>query len=109
MNNEPPVDANDPRWLLSALADGEADAGEVGRVCAAWAGAEAQTRRCWHAYQLIGDVLRSEDLASPPGRDRAFLERLNARLDDEPAMLAPGPLLGAPKRRPTVRATPPAP
>jgi sigma-E factor negative regulatory protein RseA len=100
MNNEPPVDANDPRWLLSALADGEADAGEVGRVCAAWAGAEAQTRRCWHAYQLIGDVLRSEDLASPPGRDRAFLERLSARLDDEPAMLAPGPLLGAPKRRP---------
>jgi len=100
MNNEPPVDANDPRWLLSALADGEADAAEVGRACAAWAGADAPTRRSWHAYQLIGDVLRSEDLASPPGRDRAFLERLSARLDDEPAVLAPEPLPVAPKRRP---------
>ena len=32
MNNEPPCRReDDPRWLLSALADGEADAAEVGR------------------------------------------------------------------------------
>jgi sigma-E factor negative regulatory protein RseA len=100
MKNEPPVDANDPRWLLSALADGEADAAELGRACSAWADADATARQRWHAYHLIGDVLRSDDLASPPGRDRAFLERLYARLDDEPAVLAPEPLPMAPKRRP---------
>ena len=51
----------------------------------------ARARR-WHAYHLIGDVLRSDDLASAPGRDAAFLQRLSARLDDEPAVLAPEPL-----------------
>jgi sigma-E factor negative regulatory protein RseA len=100
MNNEPPVDANDSRWLLSLMADGEADAAEVGRGCAAWAAAEPQARQHWHAYQLIGDVLRSDDLASPPDRDNAFLERLSKRLDNEPAVLAPQPLPAAPKRRP---------
>ena len=100
MNNEPSVDINDPRWLLSALADGETDAAEAGRACAAWAGVDAGSRQRWHTYQLIGDVLRSEDLAHPPGRDNAFLQRLSARLDAEPAVLAPAPLALAPKRRP---------
>ena len=100
MKNQSAVDAkDDPRWLLSALADGEADATEAARACAAWAGAEAQMRGSWHAYQLIGDVLRSEDLASAPGRDRSFLQRLSSRLDDEPAVLAPEPLPAAPTRR----------
>ena len=44
MNNEPPVDANDPRWLLSAMADGEAGAADFSRGCAAWAGADARAR-----------------------------------------------------------------
>jgi sigma-E factor negative regulatory protein RseA len=92
MNNEPPVDAGDPRWLMSAMADGEADADELNRGCAAWASTDAPTRGRWHAYHLIGDVLRSEDLASPPGRDLAFLDRLRVRLDHEPAVLAPRPL-----------------
>lgn len=100
MNNDPPVDANDPRWHLSALADGEADAAGFSRGCAAWAAADERARRGWHAYHLIGDVLRSDDLASRPGDDRAFLERLNARLDGEPAVLAPEPLITASKRRP---------
>lgn len=95
MNNEPPVDAGDARWLLSAMADGEADDAELGRGLAAWAGAEPQARQSWHAYHLIGDVLRSEDLASAPDRDRSFLQRLSARLADEPAVLAPQPLPSA--------------
>ena len=99
MNNEPPVDANDPRWLLSAMADGEADAAEFSRGCAAWCGGEAQIRQSWHAYHLIGDVLRSDDLASPPGHDLAFSQRLSARLDGEPAVLAPEPLATVPARR----------
>jgi sigma-E factor negative regulatory protein RseA len=100
MNNEVPADPNDPRWLLSAMADGEADAAEFGRGCTAWASADPSTRQGWHAYHLIGDVLRSDDLASPPGHDLAFLQRLNARLDGEPAVLAPEPLPTAAKRRP---------
>ncbi len=100
MNHQPPVDANDPRWLLSALADGEADAAESGGGCAAWAAGNAAARERWHAYHLIGDVLRSEDLASAPRRDRAFLERLSQRLDTEPAVLVPQPLQAAtPARR----------
>ncbi len=100
MNNQPPVDANDARWLLSALADGEADTAEFGRGCAAWSAADALARQRWHAYHLIGDVLRSDNLASTPQRDRAFLERLSQRLDAEPAVLAPQPLQTAvPARR----------
>jgi len=99
MNHQPPADANDPRWLLSALADGETDAAEAGRACSAWASADARSSQSWHAYHLIGDVLRSEDLAHPPGRDAAFLQRLSERLDREPAVLAPAPLPLAPKRR----------
>jgi sigma-E factor negative regulatory protein RseA len=100
MNNQPPVDANDPRWLLSALADGEADASEFGRGCAAWSAGDAAARERWHAYHFIGDVLRSENLASAPGHDWAFLERLSRRLDAEPAVLAPQPWqAAAPARR----------
>ena len=92
MNPQPPADANDPRWLLSALADGEADAAESGRGCAAWSAGDVTARESWHAYHLIGDVLRSEDLAGAPQRDKDFLARLNHRLDAEPAVLAPQPL-----------------
>ena len=101
MNDQPPVDANDARRLLSALADGETEPAESARACAAWAAADAAARECWQAYHLIGDVLRSEDLASPPQRDRAFLDRLSLRLDAEPAVLAPRPLpaAAAPRRR----------
>jgi sigma-E factor negative regulatory protein RseA len=100
MNNDVPADAHHPRALLSALADGEADAADAGRGCAAWADADPQWQQCWHAYHLIGDVLRSDDLAIPPAHDRAFLQRLQKRLDTEPAVLAPQPLpVSAPRRR----------
>lgn len=92
MDPEPPLDAHDPRWLMSALADGELDAADCGRVCAAWADASSEARSGWHVYHLIGDVLRSDDLASPPGHDQAFLDRLHARLAEEPAVLAPTPM-----------------
>lgn len=73
---------------LSALVDGELPAEDVRRACAAWRG-DALARRSWHAYQLIGDVMRSDDLASPPARDEAFLQRFRKRLAEEPVVLAP--------------------
>ncbi len=75
---------------LSALVDGEIEADEVRLACARWR-SDDRARRDWHAYQLIGDVLRSEDLASAPGRDEAFLRNLRVRLADEPVVLAPEP------------------
>ena len=59
------------RQALSALADGElaGDAGEAAFM--AWR-RDAGARRDWHAWHLIGDVLRSEDLASDPRADLRF-------------------------------------
>jgi sigma-E factor negative regulatory protein RseA len=79
------------RERLSALVDGELDAVAVVQACAAWR-EDGDARIAWHAYQLIGDVLRSEDLANAPRRDVALLQRLRAQLADEPVVLAPQPL-----------------
>lgn len=75
---------------LSALADGEAAPDGVVSACAAWR-SDASARQTWHAYHLIGDVLRSDDLAVAPARDEEFLKRLRVRLADEPVVLAPEP------------------
>ena len=79
---------------LSALVDGETDGAASDAACAGWK-ADAEMRRTWHAWQLIGDVLRSEDLASSPNRDRRFLVALRVRLATEPVVLAPAALLPA--------------
>jgi sigma-E factor negative regulatory protein RseA len=73
---------------LSALCDGEADAPAVAALCGAWRDDEALRGR-WHDYQLIGDVLRSDDLARPAADDAAFLRAVRARLAAEPVVLAP--------------------
>lgn len=84
-----PVDADatppEPPDLLSALVDGEVDRHLLERGCRAWADDGDAARRTWHAYHLIGDVLRCEDLSSAPERDAAFLQRLRAQLALEPA------------------------
>jgi Negative regulator of sigma E activity len=79
---------------LSALADGELDGTEPAAACAAWAG-HAVARRDWHAWHLIGDVLRSEDLATDPSRDRQLCAAIRARLQREPVILAPSPAIVA--------------
>lgn len=86
-----------PGELLSLLADGRTagDAAATDRAIALWRD-DPGARRTWHAYQLIGDVLRSDDLASEPGHDAAFVARLRTRLAAEPVVLAPGPLPAAP-------------
>lgn len=79
------------RERLSTLVDGELKGAAVTQACAHWR-ASAESRATWHAYQLIGDVLRSDDLASDPAHDARFLDALRARLANEPVVLAPKPL-----------------
>jgi sigma-E factor negative regulatory protein RseA len=76
---------------LSALADGELDAQSAPLAFGQWA-ESAQSRSAWHAYHVIGDVLRSEDLACDPAGEARFLAAFRARLADEPVVLAPRPL-----------------
>lgn len=73
---------------LSSFIDGEVTAADVERVCARWRAAES-AQATWHAYHLIGDVLRSEDLANSPGRDRLVLAQLRRRLANESVHIAP--------------------
>lgn len=88
MSTHESVDRSAALERLSALADGELDAAEVVQACAQWREA-GEMRASWHAYQLIGDVLRSEDLAADPARDAAFLGALRTVLAAEPVVLAP--------------------
>lgn len=45
--------------------------------------ADPEAIQTWHTYHVIGDVLRSAELA-PSSSDQAFLERLERRLAQEP-------------------------
>ena len=73
---------------LSSLMDGELDASAVGRACGQWRD-DPEARANWHVYHLIGDVLRSDELASHGARDAAFLVAVRQRLSQEPVVLAP--------------------
>jgi sigma-E factor negative regulatory protein RseA len=85
-------ESGDPaRLQLSALMDGEHGPDELSALCQAWR-TEPSLRSDWHAYHLIGDVLRSQDLAAPAAHDAAFLSALRLRLADEPVPLAPAPV-----------------
>jgi sigma-E factor negative regulatory protein RseA len=80
--------ATDDVEALSALVDGEGSGTGLARVCHQWRD-DAQLRTDWHAYHLIGDVLRSEDLApDDTSADERFLQALRDRLAQEPVILA---------------------
>lgn len=96
-------DAIHPTDMISALADGELDAEAIHGVCVRWR-EDADARERWHAYHLIGDVLRSDAFASAADHDERFLRRLRERLATEPAILAPQPL-AAPPAAPVRRAS----
>jgi sigma-E factor negative regulatory protein RseA len=83
---------------ISALADGqlqgEAFAKAVEAVCA-----DADARAAWHAYHLVGDVLRSRDLAAGTPAPE-FLSKLSARLaQEQPVSLAQAAIVGIPLDR----------
>lgn len=75
------------RESLSALADGELPAGEAAAAVRLWA-AEASLRSQWRDHQVIGDALRSGELAGR-GDEAGFLSSLRERLALEPVVLAP--------------------
>lgn len=77
------------RQSMSALMDGRLDGASLDSAFSAWR-SDAKARECWHAYHLIGDVLRSDELAAQPARDEAFLVGLRSKLAAEPVPLAPG-------------------
>lgn len=80
------------RQTLSALMDGQSDAAQVESACGLWR-SNAETRECWHTYHLIGDVLRSDELAARPARDAAFLSAMRSRLAHEPIPLPLAPVV----------------
>jgi len=72
---------------ISALADGQL-AGSAFSRTVDLIQADVDARRTWQAYHLVGDVLRSNDLARCTLGD-GFVSKLQARLAQEPALSAP--------------------
>jgi sigma-E factor negative regulatory protein RseA len=87
---------------LSAVVDGEwaGGPGHIGEFLAELSGAE---RAAWSEYHLIGDALRSDDLAVHPVASSNFLRGFAARLEAEPHVLAPA-AAGARARASALRA-----
>ena len=86
-------DVSRTKELISALADGQLRGDELASAVRL-AASDAEARATWHVYHLVGDVLRSQDLACA-STDAAFMARLSARLAHEP-MDAPEAALPAP-------------
>ena len=79
--SSPPVPEDELAEQLSAFLDGEAEAPEWLR--------SPQGRAQWDTYHLIGDVLRTADLAQPVSA--RFSQGIADALRDEPTVLAPRP------------------
>lgn len=93
-DHSPNPNPNPKRQALSSLMDGDLPAGELAGVIASFGGAD-DLRADWHAYHLIGDVLRSDDLATTPARDALFLQSLRSRLGQDAGQQDAAPLMAA--------------
>jgi len=69
------------RELISALADGQLREKAFVRTVE-WLADDEEARLTWHAYHVVGDVLRSGD-AMVSDRDSAFVTRLKQSLRQE--------------------------
>ncbi len=78
------------RWseALSDLADGRASVQQVRALGLAWKD-QPELRREWHAIHLIGDSLRSAELANETRPAADFLAAVRARLSQEPLPIRP--------------------
>lgn len=79
---------------LSAFVDGEM-AGDEQHLNAILSGLDQAGRTAWSSYHLIGDVLRSDDLAMSPAASQSFMAGFAARFEAEPHVLAPAALPAA--------------
>ncbi|MEX3687712.1 sigma-E factor negative regulatory protein [Paraburkholderia sp. BR14263] len=75
---------------LSAFVDGEASAQE--HLNGNFLELDGEGRAAWSEYHLIGDVLRSDDLALSQAASRAFMTGFAARFEAQPHLLAPAAL-----------------
>ncbi|HPW83310.1 MAG TPA: sigma-E factor negative regulatory protein [Rhodoferax sp.] len=71
---------------ISALVDGQLRGAEFSEAMDSLA-SQPEDERAWQMYHLIGDVLRSEELAGG-AHDRDFLSRLEKKLAQEPVRTA---------------------
>nr|WKF56805.1 hypothetical protein HUO10_001273 [Paraburkholderia busanensis] len=74
---------------LSAFVDGELFGEEHLNLNTFLSELNSEDRATWSSYHLIGDALRSDDLAVSPAASSAFLSGFAARLESEPHVLAP--------------------
>jgi sigma-E factor negative regulatory protein RseA len=73
---------------ISRMLDGELSEEQLDKVLATLkTGSGAELLATWNAYHLIGDVLRSDEMAS--SMSPQFSETFSRRLDAEPVLLAP--------------------
>ncbi|CAL8473379.1 MULTISPECIES: sigma-E factor negative regulatory protein [Caballeronia] len=79
---------------MSAFVDGES-LDEMGDVSQFLAELKNGERAAWSAYHLIGDALRSDDLAVSPARSSAFMAAFSERFEAEAHVLAPAALPAA--------------
>nr|WP_315185810.1 sigma-E factor negative regulatory protein [uncultured Albidiferax sp.] len=76
-----------PQDALSALADGQLR-GEAFALAVERVAQQPEAQATWHAYHVVGDVLRSNDLAFCAD-DQGFLARFQSRLALEPVLAPP--------------------
>ncbi|WP_028226885.1 sigma-E factor negative regulatory protein [Paraburkholderia ferrariae] len=78
---------------LSAFVDGEFTLGE--HQNGIFSEFDQDSRKVWSEYHLIGDVLRSDDLALSAAASQSFMAGFAARFEAEPHVLAPAALPAA--------------
>jgi sigma-E factor negative regulatory protein RseA len=73
---------------LSAFVDGESfdDSGDISQFLS---GFTQKDRAAWSDFHLIGDALRSDDLAASPAASSAFMNAFSARFEAEAHVFAP--------------------
>ena len=100
MNKQPDF-SRDENDRISAMADGALQ-GDAFAAAMDSLARDDDARARWHAYHVVGDVLRSDALAGAAG-DMAFLARLEARLaqeTDTPRVASPPQVHPMPVLRP---------
>lgn len=75
------------RLAMSAFMD-DHSLEEADEALAMWR-SDADARMAWQTYHLIGDTMRSSDLAFPSARDQAFLDGFREKLSREAVVMAP--------------------